>query len=579
MSGMHKTEAIGEIFIRMGLITRDQLQQALEKQRLLKRQESLGDVLVSMGFITERDRVRCLGEQWGVPFIDLNELEVEDSVLKLVPQNAARKLKVLPVAKKNGKLTLAMKNPLDIFAIDEVRMMSGMDVEPAIALEEDIINAIGRLYRSEASVTEQVEGVIKEFEEGDINLTAGDVSEDDEDVSIEHLRELSEEAPVIKLANLIISRGIQDGASDIHIEPQKDVVRVRLRIDGILHEVMQIPKKVQASLVSRFKILAEMDIATKRTPQDGRITAVIDGKQYDLRVSTLPSVFGEKIVLRVLDKSAISIGLHKLGLLPETLERFENLISRTYGIILVTGPTGSGKSTTLYSVLSKLNSGEKNILTIEDPVEYEVPGLTQVQINPRAGLTFAAGLRTMLRQDPDIAMVGEIRDAETATIATEAALTGHLVLSTLHTNDAPGALTRLLDMGIEPFLIASSVIGVMAQRLVRLVCPKCKEQYQPPRDAIKRLGIEVEGDTKVTFYRGRGCDHCRGMGYKGRIGVYELLIVNDRIRDLVLQKASSHLIREAAIESGMKTLKEDAIAKILLGQTTLEECLRVIYAG
>jgi len=576
---MHKTEAIGEIFIRMGLITRDQLRQALEKQKLLKRQESLGDVLVSMGFITERDRVRCLGEQWGVPFIDLNELEVEDSVLKLVPQNAARKLKVLPVAKKNGKLTLAMKNPLDIFAIDEVRMMSGMDVEPAIALEEDIINAIGRLYRSEASVTEQVEGVIKEFEEGDINLTAGDVSEDDEDVSIEHLRELSEEAPVIKLANLIISRGIQDGASDIHIEPQKDVVRVRLRIDGILHEVMQIPKKVQASLVSRFKILAEMDIATKRTPQDGRITAVIDGKQYDLRVSTLPSVFGEKIVLRVLDKSAISIGLHKLGLLPETLERFENLISRTYGIILVTGPTGSGKSTTLYSVLSKLNSGEKNILTIEDPVEYEVPGLTQVQINPRAGLTFAAGLRTMLRQDPDIAMVGEIRDAETATIATEAALTGHLVLSTLHTNDAPGALTRLVDMGIEPFLIASSVIGVMAQRLVRLVCPKCKEQYQPPRDAIKRLGIEVEGDTKVTFYRGRGCDHCRGMGYKGRIGVYELLIVNDRIRDLVLQKASSHLIREAAIESGMKTLKDDAIAKILLGQTTLEECWRVIYAG
>jgi type IV pilus assembly protein PilB len=579
MSGMHKTEAIGEIFIKMGLITRDQLRQALEKQKLLKRQESLGDVLVSMGFITERDRVRCLGEQWGVPFIDLNELEVEDSVLKLVPQNAARKLKVLPVAKKNGKLTLAMKNPLDIFAIDEVRMMSGMDVEPAIALEEDIINAIGRLYRSEASVTEQVEGVIKEFEEGDINLTAGDVSEDDEDVSIEHLRELSEEAPVIKLANLIISRGIQDGASDIHIEPQKDVVRVRLRIDGILHEVMQIPKKVQASLVSRFKILAEMDIATKRTPQDGRITAVIDGKQYDLRVSTLPSVFGEKIVLRVLDKSAISIGLHKLGLLPETLERFENLISRTYGIILVTGPTGSGKSTTLYSVLSKLNSGEKNILTIEDPVEYEVPGLTQVQINPRAGLTFAAGLRTMLRQDPDIAMVGEIRDAETATIATEAALTGHLVLSTLHTNDAPGALTRLVDMGIEPFLIASSVIGVMAQRLVRLVCPKCKEQYQPPRDAIRRLGIEVEGDTKVTFYRGRGCDHCRGMGYKGRIGVYELLIVNDRIRDLVLQKASSHLIREAAIESGMKTLKDDAIAKILLGQTTLEECLRVIYAG
>ncbi len=576
---MQKTEAIGEIFIRTGLITPDQLSQALDKQKLLKRQESLGDVLVSMGFITERDRVRCLGEQWGVPFIDLTDLEVDSSIIKLVPQNAARKLKALPVAKKNGKLTVAMKNPLDIFAIDEVRMLSGVEVEPAIAVEEDIINAIGRLYRAQTNVSEQVEGVIKEFETGDIDFTAADVPDDDEDISLEHLRELSEEAPVVKLANLIISRGVQDGASDIHIEPQKETVRVRLRIDGILHEIMQIPKKVQASLISRFKIMAEMDIATKRTPQDGRIGAVIDGRQYDFRVSTLPSVFGEKIVLRILDKSAISIGLHKLGLLPETLERFENLISRTYGIILVTGPTGSGKSTTLYSVLSKLNSGEKNILTIEDPVEYEVAGLTQVQINPRAGLTFAAGLRTMLRQDPDIAMVGEIRDAETATIATEAALTGHLVLSTLHTNDAPGALTRMVDMGIEPFLIASSVIGVMAQRLVRLVCPKCKEQYQPPRDAIKRLGIEVDGDARVTFYRGRGCDHCRGNGYKGRLGVYELLVINDRIRDLVLQKSSSHVVREAAIECGMKTLKDDAIAKILLGQTTLEECLRVIYAG
>jgi len=576
---MQKSEPIGEIFISMGMINRDQLNQAIEKQKLLKRQESLGDVLVSMGFIAEKDRVRCLGEQWGVAFVDLAELEVDSTVVKLVPQNAARKLKVLPVARKNGKLTLAMKNPLDIFAIDEVRMMSGVDVEPAIAPEEDIINAIGRLYRTEANVSEQVTNVIREFETGDIDFTTSEPGDDEEDISIEHLRELSEEAPVIKLANLIISRGVNDGASDIHIEPGKDAVRVRLRVDGILHEVMQVPKKVQASLTSRFKIMSEMDIATKRTPQDGRISAVIDGRQFDFRVSTLPSVFGEKIVLRILDKSAISIGLHKLGLLPDTLEKFENIISRSYGIILVTGPTGSGKSTTLYSVLSKLNSGEKNILTIEDPVEYELAGLTQVQINVRAGLTFAAGLRTMLRQDPDIAMVGEIRDAETAMIATEAALTGHLVLSTLHTNDAPGALTRMVDMGIEPFLIASSVIGVMAQRLVRTVCPKCKEQYQPPRDAVKRLGIELESDTQVTFYRGRGCDHCRGSGYKGRLGVYELMFMTDRIRDLVLQKTSSHMIREAAIECGMKTLKDDAIAKILLGQTTLEECLRVIYAG
>jgi len=577
---MRQTDQIGEIFLRKGLITPDQLKQAIERQKLLKRQETLGDVLVSMGLISDKDRVICLGEQWGVPYVELNDLEVDSSVIKLVPQSVARKLKVVPIAKKNGKLTLAMKNPLDIFAIDEVRMIAGMEVEPAIALEEDILNAITRLYQAELNVSEQVSDVIKEFETEEINITsAGDYNEDDDDISIEHLRELSEEAPVIKLANLIITRAVTEGASDIHIEPARDCVRVRFRIDGIMHEIMQIPKKVQPSLISRFKIMAEMDIATKRSPQDGRISAVIEGKPYDFRVSTLPSVFGEKVVLRILDKSAISIGLNKLGLLPETLEKFESLIARTYGIILVTGPTGSGKSTTLYSVLSKLNSGEKNILTIEDPVEYELPGLTQVQINPRAGLTFAAGLRTMLRQDPDIIMVGEIRDAETATIATEAALTGHLVLSTLHTNDAPGALTRLIDMGIEPFLIASSVIGVMAQRLVRVVCPKCKEQYQPPRDALKRLGIEVEGDGKITFYRGRGCDYCRGNGYRGRVGVYELMLMNDQIRDLVLRKASAHVIKEAAIESGMKTLREDAIAKILLGQTTLEECLRVIYAG
>jgi type IV pilus assembly protein PilB len=576
---MQKTEAIGEVFLRLGLITPDQLKGAIEKQKLLKRQESLGDVLVSMGFITEKDRIRGLAEQWGVPFVDVGEVEIDSSLVKLVPENAARKLKVLPISKKGGKLTLAMKNPLDIFAIDEVRMITGVDVEPAIASEEDIINAISRLYRRQIDVGEQVDSVIKEFDTGEIDFGSRSGGDDDEDISIEQLRELSEEAPVIKLANLIISRGINDGGSDIHIEPAKDYVRVRLRVDGILTEIMRIPKKVQASLISRVKIMAEMDIATKRSPQDGRIGAVIDGKQFDFRVSTLPSVFGEKIVLRILDKRSVSVGLHKLGMLPETMEKFEGLISRTYGIILVTGPTGSGKSTTLYSVLSKLNSGEKNILTIEDPVEYELEGLTQVQINNRAGLTFPVGLRTMLRQDPDIAMVGEIRDAETATIATEAALTGHLVLSTLHTNDAPGAMTRMVDMGIEPFLIASSVIGVLAQRLVRLVCPKCKEQYTPPRDAIGRLGIEIDGDAKVTFYRGRGCDFCRGSGYKGRLGVYELMLVNDRVRDLVLQKSSSHVLREAAIDSGMKTLKDDAVAKILLGQTTLEECLRVIYAG
>jgi len=574
---MAKPQTIGEICVKMNLITEEQLQEAMEKQKQLNPPEKLGDILVKMGYITEKDLIRCLGEQWGVPFVDLSDLTPDPEALKLVAQETARRYKVMPIERKNGRLLLAMKDPLDIFAIDEIRLMTGVEIEPMIAVEEDIIKAIGNHYRSDTKVSQVVNKVIRDLETGEINFTTAEQPE--EDISIEQLKELSEEAPVVRLANLIISRAVAEGASDIHIEPAKDMLKVRFRVDGIMRDALALPKKLQASLISRVKIMAEMDIAEKRAPQDGRIGAVIDGKPYDFRVSTLPGIFGEKIVLRILDKSSISIGLNKLGLLPETLEKFEALITRTYGIILVTGPTGSGKSTTLYSVLSKLNSGEKNILTIEDPVEYEMSGITQTQVNNKAGMTFAAGLRTMLRQDPNIIMVGEIRDAETAIIATEAALTGHLVLSTLHTNDAPGAVTRLIDMGIEPFLIASSVIGVLAQRLVRTICPKCKEQYKPPIDAVKRLGINIEHGTEVTFYRGRGCDNCRGSGYKGRIGIYELMIVSDRIRDLILKKESSHVIRAAAVEEGMKSLKDDAIEKILLGATSLEESLRVIYSG
>jgi type IV pilus assembly protein PilB len=396
---------------------------------------------------------------------------------------------------------------------------------------------------------------------GDIDLADMPTGEE---ISVEALRELVDEAPIVRLANMVISRAVADGASDIHVEPQRAGLRVRYRVDGILHDAMTFPRKVQAPLLSRVKIMASMDIAEKRAPQDGRISLMMDGRQFDFRVSTLPAVFGEKIVMRVLDKSAIGIGLGKLGLLPKTMEQFESLIVRTYGIILVTGPTGSGKSTTLYSVLAKLNSGERNILTIEDPVEYDLPGITQVGVNPKAGLTFATGLRTMLRQDPNIIMVGEIRDAETATIAIEAALTGHLVISTLHTNDAPGAISRLLDMGIEPFLISSSVCGVLAQRLLRVICPRCKASYTPPPDAIRRLGMNIDTGTKVKFYRGKGCDSCKQSGYKGRIGVYELMVMNDEIRELALARASSHRIKEVAIQSNMKTLKDDATEKVLL---------------
>ncbi|MDR3710432.1 MAG: type II secretion system ATPase GspE [Capsulimonadaceae bacterium] len=573
-----KTGTIGEIFVESGLITDEQLEVALDNQRQLKTKELLGDLLVSMGLITERDRVRCLGEYWSVPYVELTDYQIDPDVTKTVTQELARRYKVVPISCHGTKLTLAMKNPLDVFAIDEIRLITGKEVDPVISTEEDILNAIAHNYKTESNVSDTVTEVMKDLEEAQIMITH---DEDDEAISIEQLKELSDDAPVIRLANLIISRAIADKASDIHIQPAKDSLKVRYRVDGILYDGMTLPKRAQAPILSRFKIMADMDIAEKRAPQDGRISATVEGKPYDFRVSTLPGVFGEKIVMRVLDKSSISVGLSKLGLLPYTMEMFESMISRTYGIILVTGPTGSGKSTTLYSVLSKLNSGEKNILTIEDPVEYELAGITQSQVNNRANMTFANALRAMLRQDPNIIMVGEIRDSETALIAIEAALTGHLVLSTLHTNDAPGSVSRLLDMGVESFLIASSIAGVLAQRLLRTVCVKCKEPYKPPPDAIKRLGIssEILDRSDVTFFRGRGCDYCKGSGYKGRTGVYELMPVTDKVRELILARASSYAIREAAIEAGMHTLKDDAMEKILLGITTLEESLRVIYSG
>lgn len=570
-------KSIGEIFVTAGLVTAEQLNEATEKQRQLGTSEKIGDVLVSMGMMSERDKVRCLGIQWGVQYHDLSENPAEPEAVKCVSQDLARRYKVIPVMKRNGTITLAMKNPLDIFAIDEVKLITGAEIEPVIATEEDIVTAIAQQYTGSYETSEVVSELMDDIQTSDISLTESESSDDE--VSIEELRELSEEAPVVRLTGLIITRGIQDKCSDIHLEPGRSALRVRYRIDGIMHDGLTVPKKVQASLVSRIKIMADMDIAEKRAPQDGRISASVGGKQYDFRVSTLPNINGEKVVLRVLDKSSIHVGLNKLGFLPETLELFQSVISRTYGIILVTGPTGSGKSTTLYSVLSQLNSGEKNILTIEDPVEYELPGVTQTQVNPRAGVTFASGLRTMMRQDPDIIMVGEIRDQETAMIAIEAALTGHLVLATLHTNDAPGSVTRLLDMGIESFLIGSAVAGVLAQRLLRLICPKCKESYSPPRDAVKHLGMNIEEGTDVTFFRGRGCDFCKGTGYKGRVGIYELMPITDKIRDLILARASSYAIKEAAVEAGMKTLRDDAMQKILLGLTTVEESLRVIYAG
>jgi type IV pilus assembly protein PilB len=571
----------GEVFVQEGLIDAGQLSLAMSKQVELGGQDPIARVLVSMGMVAERDRVRLLGKVWGVPFVDISNVEPHPDALALLSPQAAKKFKAVPLEHQGDRISIAMANPLDVFAVDELRIIAGLEIEPYIAVEEDLVGALATYYKVDVNVNDAIAGVMRDFSTDDNFEITG--AEEDE-MSEAELRELGDEAPVVRLANLIISQAIADKASDIHIEPMKDGMRVRYRVDGVMLEGMRLPRKIVAPLTSRMKIMSDMDIAEKRKPQDNRISATIGGKAFDFRVSTLPMIHGEKIVLRILDKGGINVGLGKLGFLQNNLKLVEDWCTKSYGIILVTGPTGSGKSTTLYSILNKINTGENNIITIEDPVEYELPGINQCGVNTRAGMTFSAGLRAMLRQDPDIIMVGEMRDEETATIAMEAALTGHLVLSTLHTNDAPGAATRLVDMGVETFLISSSIIGVLAQRLVRQICPNCKESYPATREMLLRVGLPVSDDLgadthgELTLFRGKGCDKCKGTGYKGRTGVHELMALNDEIRDKILDKSPSHILRNLAMENGMKTLQEDAVAKVLSGVTTVDEVLRVLYA-
>ncbi len=568
----------GEVFVEEGLVTETQLQDAVIKQLELGGGEPIAGVMVQMGLITERDRVRCMGKVWGVPYVDVKGLPVPEEVLEALPGAHARRLKALPLDVQGKRLLVAMANPLDVFVIDELRLATGLEIEPLITIESDLWEAIDSFYPVETNVSEQLAGVMADFD-GEIS-----VQQQEEELSDEELKKLGEDAPIIRLANLIINQAVADKASDIHIEPRKDGLLIRQRVDGVMMECMKLPRKVIAPLTSRFKIVANMDIAEKRAPQDNRISAVIGGKEFDFRVSTLPIVYGEKIVMRVLDKGGINVGLSKLGFSDSNLNILLDMAARSYGICLVTGPTGSGKSTTLYSLINQTNDGKKNIITIEDPVEYELDGINQCSVNVRAGMTFAAGLRSMLRQDPDVIMVGEMRDRETATIAMEAALTGHLVFSTLHTNDAPSAPTRLIDMDVEPFLISSSIIGVLAQRLVRQVCPNCKEEYSEPVATLERFGLPVgpdvptDGSGNVTLWKGKGCDICKGSGHKGRTGVHELLVLSDEIRDSILHKSPAHILRNLAMENGMNTLQMDATAKILKGVTSVEEVLRVIYA-
>lgn len=577
---------VGEVCIEKGWITREQLEEALAQQARLSTRQAVGDILVSKGLITEKQKAEAIAISRGIPFVDLAAMDLDHDLLQeflnTLKPDVCRRLKVVPFERANGRLRIAMQNPLDVFAYDEIKAILGKDVviDAAAAAEEDIMAILNQAVQGpDGDVAEMLDRLMADAaSESAIQVSKEEEAEEAIDVSA--LREMSDEAPVVALSRAIILRAIQERASDIHIQPYKDRTVVRLRVDGVLREAMVVPKELHAALVSRFKIMSELDIANRLVPQDGRITATVLGKPYDFRVSSLPGVLGEKIVMRILDKGSTQVGLEKLGFSPETREKFERMITATYGIILITGPTGSGKSTTLYSVLSRLNSPEKNIVTVEDPVEYQLPGLTQVQVNTAAGLTFAVALKAFLRQDPNIIMVGEIRDLEVARIAVEAALTGHLVLSTLHTNDAPTAVTRLSEMGIESFLIASSVIGVLAQRLVRRICERCKEPYEPDLEAVARAGFTVEkGEEPILFYRGRGCDACHRTGYRGRMGIYELFAMSNTLRELVMRGAPTHEIREQARREGMKTLQEDAMDKIKLGLTSFEEALRVIASG
>ncbi len=558
-------KSLGESLLEEGIITTEQLKKAQDEEK--RSGQRLRTILVKMGAMDEGDLVQFISDKLGIPRMELSNYIIDPKIIELVPETIARKYGVIPVLKIGSRLTCAMTDPWNIFAIDEIRAATGLTVEPAVATDAEIKKALNEHYGAKGSM----EDLIKSMGEDKFGLAGG------KEPDVKKLQGIVEEPIVIKLVNLIIMKAIKEGASDIHIEPEEMDLKIRIRVDGILREIDSPPKHLQSAIISRIKIMANLDIAERRLPQDGRFSIKMEGKEVDVRTSCLPTIYGENVVLRLLDSTSALLGLDQLGFSKTMLPAYDKLITRPHGIILVTGPTGSGKTTTLYASLSKINTVEKNIVTVEDPVEYKLPGIRQIQVETKIQFTFANGLRSILRQDPDIIMVGEIRDFETAEIAIQAALTGHLVFSTLHTNDAPGAVTRLIDMGLEPFLASSSLIGVLAQRLVRKICPECKEKYTPSKEALADIGLS--GSEKFEFYRGKGCDKCLTTGYKGRISIYELMIPDDKIRNAIVSKASSDEIRKLAITAGMVTLMEDGIDKIKQGITTVEEVLRVTREG
>ncbi|MCS7233859.1 MAG: GspE/PulE family protein [Synergistetes bacterium] len=551
---MKERKRLGELLLEAGAITRSQLDKALEEQK--KTGERLGVVLAKQGILTEKEIASVIAKQLNIPFVSIRKEKIDPKVLSLVPESFARRHVLIPIEIKNNKLFVAMSDPLNVVAKDELSLLTGYDIEVAVASGSEIKQLIEELYGMKGKVDALIREKIETKEEPSTDIT---VTED-------------ELAPIIQVVNGIISQALLERASDIHIEPQEDNIVIRFRIDGVLRKVMVLHKGIHPLITTRIKVMAGMNIAEKRLPQDGRVLISNNGRDIDLRVSSLPTIFGEKIVMRILNRDDVLIGLEKLGFWEDALEKVKSLLSKPYGMILVTGPTGSGKTTTLYSMLKELNTVEKNIITVEEPVEYQLEGINQVQVNEKIGLTFSNILRHVLRQDPDVIMIGEIRDKETAEIAIRSALTGHLVLSTLHTNDAPSSITRLVDMGIEPYLVASSLIGVIAQRLVRKICPSCKEIHAVGE---KNIIIAEKFESLVSYYLGKGCEECGNTGYKGRTGIFEIMLVSEETQRLTIERAPASKIRIQAIKEGMITIREDGIRKVKAGITTPEEVLRV----
>jgi type IV pilus assembly protein PilB len=600
---------LGEILVRENLITPQQLREALDHQR--EHGGRLGFNLVHLGMVSDDMITAVLSRQYGVPSVNLDLFDVDESVIRLIPYEVAQKYSVLPLSKVGATLTLAMADPTNVFAMDDIKFMTGLNIEPVVSSEASVRDAISRYYDTsreielvdDSLVVPELTGISAngasaapsaistsemlsldgmEFGEDNDEATVEEVRDDNEEIDLTRLARLSEDAPVVRLVNVMLVDSLRRGASDIHIEPYEKELRIRFRIDGMLYDIMHPPLKLRDALISRVKIMSKLDISEKRLPQDGRIKIKVKvddrSRELDFRVSTLPTLFGEKVVLRLLDKDKLMLDMTKLGFEPESLTKFKRNIEKPYGMVLVTGPTGSGKTNTLYSALQSLNTVSTNIMTAEDPVEFNLLGINQVQVKEQIGLTFASALRSFLRQDPNIILVGEIRDFETAEIAIKAALTGHMVLSTLHTNDAPSTISRLINMGIEPFLVATSVNLIQAQRLIRRVCKDCKTEHHVPQEALVEVGFTPEEAAELKTYKGAGCETCNGTGYKGRVGLYEVMEITEELRELVLINASALDIRRRAIEDGMITLRESGLHKVRQGITTIEEVVRETVA-